>query len=156
MTPLRCPHANNDTEDMTTTDTQTILEFPAGIPGLPDTTSFVLESMSETPTDDALFEVLRATDDSVSLIVTQPWTFFPEYAPDLDDDDLAEIGIERPEDVTIFCSVTLDQAQGCVYVNLLGPFVVNITTRVGRQFVLGDTDWPLRARVDISQGTGTG
>jgi len=38
-----------------------------------------------------------------------------------------------------------------VYVNLLGPFVVNVATRVGRQFVLNDTDWPLRARVDIGQ-----
>lgn len=140
---------------MTTTDTETILEFPAGIPGLPGTTSFVLESMSETPSEEGLFELLRATDDSVSLIVTQPWTFFPAYAPDLADDDLAEIGIERPEDVAIFCSVTLDQAEGCVYVNLLGPFVVNVATRVGRQFVLADTDWPLRARVDISQGAGT-
>jgi len=140
---------------MTTTDTKTTLEFPAGIPGLPGTTSFVLEPMSETPSEDSLFEVLRATDNSVSLIVTQPWTFFPEYAPDLADDDLAEIGIEKPEDVAIFCSVTLDQAQGCIYVNLLGPFVVNAATHVGRQFVLGDTDWPLRARVDISQGAGT-
>jgi len=140
---------------MTATDTQTALEFPDGIPGLPGATSFVLESMSEASADDAVFELLRSTDNSVSLIVTQPWTLFPDYAPDLADEDLAEIGIERPEDVTIFCSVTLDQAEGCVYVNLLGPFVVNVTARVGRQFVLADTQWPLRARVDISQGAGT-
>lgn len=137
---------------MTATDTTgttvPTLSFPAGIPGLPDATEFVLESLAPDP-DDSMFEILRSTDDAVSLIVTQPWTFFPDYAPDLPDDELAEIGIEAAEDLTIFCAVTLDAAEGCVYVNLLGPFVVNVATRVGRQIVLSDTDWPLRARVDI-------
>ena len=125
------------------------LEFPAGIPGLPGATTFVLESATSDGSDDPLFEVLRAVDNSVALIVTQPWSFFPDYAPDLPDEELDEIGIKGPEDVTIFCSVTLDQTAHCVYVNLLGPFVVNVTTRVGRQIVLTDGDWPVRARVDI-------
>ena len=126
------------------------LEFPAGIPGLPGATTFVLEAATPDGSDESLFEVLRAVDNSVELIVTQPWSFFPDYAPDLPDDELGEIGIKGPEDVTIFCAVTLDQAQGCVYVNLLGPFVVNVTTRVGMQMVLADADWPVRARVDIN------
>lgn len=130
------------------TETVPILSFPTGIPGLPNATEFVLESLADDP-QDSLFEELRSLDESVSLIVTQPWHFFPDYAPDLPDDDLAEIGIESPEELTMFCSVTLDQDEGCVYVNLLGPFVVNVTTRVGRQIVLSDADWPLRARVDI-------
>lgn len=137
---------------ITTSDQQPILHFPAGIPGLPETREFVLESLAPDPTEDSAFELLRSLDDSVSLIVTQPWTFFPDYAPDLPDEQLAEIGIDQAEDVTMFCSVTLDQDNGCVYLNLLGPFVVNVSTRVGCQIVLSDADWPLRARVDLSGG----
>ena len=142
---------------MTTgTDTPTstevpVLEFPGGIPGLPDATNFVLEAFTED--EEPLFSLLRSVDDTVSLIVTQPWLFFPEYAPDLPDDQLAEIGITSPEDVTLFCPVTLDQAENCVYVNLVGPFVVNVATRTGRQIVLSDGQWPLRARVDLEAGS---
>jgi len=136
---------------MTLTTTTPVLRFPTGIPGLANVQDFVLESLAEGD-EESLFDLLRSTDDSVSLIVTQPWNFFPDYAPDLPDDELAEIGIEHAEDVTMFCSVTLDHDEGCIYVNLVGPFVVNIKTHVGRQFVLSDADWPLRARVDLGTG----
>jgi flagellar assembly factor FliW len=134
--------------DTTTTDMPPGLRFPEGIPGLSAATDFVLESLTP-PGEDALFDILRSGDDSVSLIVTQPWTFFPDYAPDLPDDQLESIGITTPEDLTIFCAVTLDQEEGCVWVNLMAPFVVHVTSRLARQIVLTDSDWPLRARVDI-------
>ena len=138
--------------DTTATDVRPGLRFPNGIPGLSTATEFVLESLA-APGEEALFDVLRCADESVSLIVTQPWAFFADYAPDLPDDQLADIGITSPEELTIFCAVTLDQTEECVYVNLVAPFVVNVNTHVAGQIVLTDGEWPLRARVDMGTGS---
>lgn len=51
----------------------------------------------------------------------------------------------------IFCPVTLDSAQRTVYLNLLGPFVVNARTNAGRQIVLTDSGYPVRAPVQIEE-----
>ena len=60
-----------------------------------------------------------------------------------------ELAISEPEDAVVFCPVTFDEGGDLFYVNLLGPFVVNATTRNGRQIVLSDSDFPVRAPIEI-------
>ena len=127
-----------------------VMELPDGIPGLTTETRFVLSSVAPDAPEDSLFQLLTCLDDDTSLVVTQPWNFFADYAPDIDDGELEQLGITSPDDLVLFCPVTLDSQAGCVYVNLLGPFVVNGQSMVGRQVVLTDRDWPVRARVDLS------
>lgn len=137
------------------TDTQEMPAGPAsvqledGIPGLSDGTSWTLAPLDPGAVDGA-FQLLSAHDDpDASLIVADPWTFFSDYAPDLPDNELEALGITQVGDAVIVCAVTLDAEQGCFYLNLLGPFVFHATSGVGRQIVLGDQDWPVRARVDV-------
>ncbi len=129
-----------------------VIELPDGIPGLTRETRFVLTSVTPDAPEDSLFQLLSCLDDDVSLVVTQPWNFFADYGPDIDDGELEQLGISSPEDLVLFCPVTLDSQAGCVYVNLLGPFVINGKAKIGRQVVLTDRDWPVRARVDLSAG----
>ena len=60
-----------------------------------------------------------------------------------------ELGIERCEDAVVFCPVTLDADNDRVYINLLGPFVMNAETLRGRQLVLTGSEYPTRAPVDL-------
>ncbi len=126
-----------------------VIELPDGIPGLTTETRFVLTSAAPDSPEDSLFQLLTCLDDDVSLVVTQPWNFFADYGPDIDDGELEHLGITSPEDLVLFCPVTLDSQAGCVYLNLLGPFVINSRAKVGRQVVLTDREWPVRARVDL-------
>lgn len=124
-----------------------VLHFRDGIPGFPDSRRFMLVDLAE----DSAFQILQSLDEEhVSMVVSVPWLFFPDYAPDLTDADRADLGIDSPEDVVIFCPVTLEAESDTVYVNLLGPFVVNPATQEGRQIALADTSMPVRAPVHLA------
>ena len=64
--------------------------------------------------------------------------------------DAAQALIERQEDAVVFCPVTVDAAASKAYMNLLGPFVVNVRTMRGRQIVLTDQELPLRAELPLN------
>jgi flagellar assembly factor FliW len=81
--------------------------------------------------------------------VAIPWLFFPDYTPELSDIDQTGLGIEQEEDAIVFCAVTLDADTRTASMNLLGPFVVNVNNRRGRQIVLTDQDYPLRAPLPV-------
>lgn len=123
-----------------------LLRFPEGIPGFGHLRSFQLVSLG----DDTVFQLLQSTDEpDTSMVVVVPWLFFPDYEIDLPEETQRELGIAAPEDAVVFSPVTLEAETRTVYVNLLGPFVVNPTTGEGRQVVLVDSDHPLRAPVSL-------
>ncbi len=123
------------------------IEFEDGIPGFPDATRFVLLELVEN----GAFQLLQNVEDpDLALVVAVPWIFFPEYAPVLTDVDQSGLGIETQEDAVVFCPVTLDADAKTAHMNLLGPFIVNVTTRRGRQVVLADQDFPLRAPLPLA------
>ncbi len=123
------------------------IQFRDGIPGFPEATRFTLISEVE----DAAFQLLQCIDHpDVALIVTVPWLFFSDYEPEISQMEVDLLEIERPEDAVVFCPVTLAADEDLIYLNLLGPFVVNAERRIGRQLVLVDSDYPTRAPVDLS------
>ncbi len=123
------------------------IEFEEGIPGFPDVTRFVLVDI----VDDGAFQTFQSVDDpSVGFVVAVPWLFFPDYAPVLTDVDQQGLDIERQEDAVVFCPVTVDGAASKAYMNLMGPFVVNVRTMRGRQIVLIDQELPLRAELPLN------
>ncbi len=131
-----------------TTHDQPVLTFTDGLPGFTDAHQFVLVDIVE----DGAFQLLRSIErDDLELVVGQPWLFFPDYAPEIGDDDQRELALEAPEDALIFCAVTLPEGEGSMpTMNLLGPFVVNRHTLRGRQVVLKDeTATPVRAELDL-------
>jgi flagellar assembly factor FliW len=124
-----------------------VLTFPDGILGFPGSTRFALVNDSE----DALFQLLQSLDDdSVALIVTVPWLFFPDYSPEISELERKQLKLQSPDDAIVFCPVTLTGDPDVVYLNLLGPFVVHKDTLEGRQVVLADSEWPVRAPVSLA------
>jgi flagellar assembly factor FliW len=126
-----------------------ILTFEDGIPGFPGSRRFVLVEVAE----DSAFQLLQSVDEpDVALVVTVPWIFFPDYAPELSELERAALGIEHREDAIVFCPVTLDVEHETVFLNLLAPFVVNAATRRGRQVILLESGYPVRAPVKLVAG----
>ena len=123
------------------------IEFEEGIPGFPDLTRFVLVDI----VDDGAFQTFQRVDvPAIGFVVAVPWLFFPDYAPVLTDVDQQGLDIERQEDAVVFCPVTVDAEASKAYMNLVGPFVVNIRTMRGRQIVLTDQELPLRAELPLN------
>jgi flagellar assembly factor FliW len=124
-----------------------VLTFPDGILGFPGSTRFALVNDSE----DALFQLLQCLDDdSVALIVAVPWLFFPDYSPEISELERKQLKLHSPDDAIVFCPVTLTGDPDVVYLNLLGPFVVHRESLEGRQVVLADSEWPVRAPISLA------
>lgn len=123
-----------------------VLRFPDGLPGLPELERFVIVELRE----DGAFQQLQSVDNiDISMIVCVPWLFFPDYAPILSDVEQAELGLESADDAILFVPVSFDADTRQVFLNLLGPFVVNAATRVGRQLVLTGTDYSTRTPIEL-------
>ena len=128
-------------------DGSKVLTFPDGILGFPGSTRFALVNEG----DDALFQLLQSLDDdSVALIVAVPWLFFPDYSPEISELERKQLKLQSPDDAIVFCPVTLTGDPDVVYLNLLGPFVVHRESLEGRQVVLADSEWPVRAPVSLA------
>lgn len=120
-----------------------VLTFDGGIPGFAAAERFVLGDF----TDDGTFQLLRCLDDpELSLVVTSPWLFFPDYGLDLPEAERRELALEDPAEALVFCSVIADDTDH-LFLNLRAPFVANSRTRAARQVVLDDPELPLRALV---------
>lgn len=123
-----------------------VLHFRDGLPGFPRSNRFVLLDLAE----DSAFQILQSLDETdVSFLVAVPWLFFPDYDFELSELEQRELGINQADETVVFSPVTIDAEQQTIYLNLLGPIVVNASNREGRQVVLVDSDLPVRAAVEL-------
>jgi flagellar assembly factor FliW len=131
---------------MTDTDTEIevpALHFAAGIPGFPDARQFALVWWSD---EDGPFSILTSLEQNgLEFLVATPHTFFPDYAPEVDDDTAERLGLDSADDAILLVIVTVGEQPGDATANLLAPIVVNRHTREAAQIVLLEGDLPLRA-----------
>lgn len=122
--------------------TDATLTFPDGLVGFAGARRFVLAPWGG---DGSPFSLLSAVDDDgLAFVVVPPSVFFPDYEPEIDDETADLVGLTSAEDALVLVIVTVpDRAQDAT-ANLLGPLVVNTTTRVGAQAVLSPERWPSR------------
>lgn len=80
----------------------------------------------------------------MQFVVAPPAVFFPDYAPDLDDDSAARLDLADAEDALLLVVLTVGADLATSTANLLAPIVVNTRTLSAAQVVVAD-DWPLRA-----------
>jgi flagellar assembly factor FliW len=124
-------------------DDDKILTFPDGLLGFPADTRFV---MVEIPDGDAYRWLQSADDPTLSFLAVIPWHFFPDYEPEIDPLTQQELGLKDVTDAIVLCIVTIREGTPSpVTANLLGPLLVNTTSRVGRQIVLAESGYPARA-----------
>lgn len=117
-------------------DETKVITFDDGLLGFPDVRRYALVDAS----DDATYFWLQAIDDpALAFLAVVPWAFYPEYEPELSDSDQALLDLTDAADALVFCLLTI--ADEAITTNLLGPLVVNATTRAGRQIVLGNSDY---------------
>ncbi len=111
-------------------DTNDVLHFPSGLPGLEDCRTWALLADSS---NDALGWLQSMTRGDVALAVVSPRRFVPDY----------QVRIPRSE-LTPLSIADIRQAQVVVVVgrngkgltlNLKAPIVINLEARTGRQVV---------------------
>jgi flagellar assembly factor FliW len=133
---------STETQSATTTDPSIV--FPDGLVGCQDWKNFVL--MTDEGDDELPVAVLQSLDDpAISLLVTDPRFIEPSFTPQLSAQDSADLGLDDGMQPVVYC--TLSTGDGWLTANLLGPLVLNPTTRRAKQIVVVDSAYSTRFRV---------
>ncbi len=117
---------------------KTNIHFPNGLYGFEDYADFTL-----FPAEiESLLRLQSEKDNNVSFLLIDPFVFFPEYEIDVDDETVALLEIDNPEEVYVLAIITIAKAKpAIVTANLQGPVVINKKNKKARQIVLLDTKW---------------
>lgn len=121
-----------------------VIELAHPMPGFPDDGRFALVRLDE----DGVLLGFRSLDSAdLQFVVVPPAPFYPDYAPEIGDDVVSELGIEEAAagDVLVLLVVHAGATLAETTVNLRAPLVVNPATRRASQVILDDTDLPLAA-----------
>jgi len=121
-----------------------VITFEAGIPGFEQNKKFVLVQIP----DYLPFEWLVCVDGSrLRFAIINPLLFRPDYEPAITKEQLQELGIEKAEDVLLYCIVTIRENPAESTANLIGPVVINRTKRVGRQIIIDDDRYSTQEKI---------
>jgi flagellar assembly factor FliW len=122
-------------------------EFPAielvqPMPGFPEHRRFALVQLDD---DGVLCQLQSLDDPALRFLVMSPVPFFPDYAPEVSDDVVADLAIGSADDVIVLLVLNAGDSLSTTTANLMAPVVVNAATLQARQVVLDDPSLPLAA-----------
>jgi flagellar assembly factor FliW len=129
----------SDNTAPTAADGEHIISMPDGLPGFPDSHSFVLENIDGV----GGLGALRSIDKGPALMVVQSGAWFPDYQPEIDDATLKTLEIRKAEDALLLLVVTSADRPQDATANMMAPVVVNTHTRRGAQVVLSGSMYPI-------------
>jgi flagellar assembly factor FliW len=112
-----------------------VIELVHPMPGFPDHSSFALVQLDD---DGVLCSLSSLEDPELRFLVVPPVRFFPDYAPVVDDETVADLGIDSAEEVLVLCVLTAGTSLGDTTANLAAPVLVNTRTCRAAQVVLDD------------------
>jgi flagellar assembly factor FliW len=126
-----------------------VLEMVRPMVGFPEQRRFALARLD----GEGVVCDLRCLDDELSFVVVPPAMFFDDYAPEVDDELVEELGAQSEEDLLVLSVVTLGADPNAATVNLMAPIIVNHRTRRAAQVLLDDVSLPLRAPLTPARRT---
>ena len=125
-------------------DTARIFDFPDGLLGFPDAKHFLAIDVEGDPD---MYWLQCVDDGGLAFLAISPWLYFPDYEPEIDEQEQQTLDLDQPDDATVLCLLTIDREADLITANLLGPLVLNTGAKRGRQVVLADVRWPVAARL---------
>jgi flagellar assembly factor FliW len=119
-----------------------VIELVRPMPGFPEHRRFALVQLDD---DGVLCSLTSIDEPDLRFLVVPPVRFFPDYAPEVDDDVVAELDLASADDVLLLVVLTAGDSLAGTTANLAAPVLVNTTTRRGGQIVLDRPGLPVAA-----------
>ncbi len=111
-----------------------IVRFHHGLPGFPGEDEFVI---MQSPENRPLAWLQSMKSPDLAFVVTSPFVLFPEYRPDVPDEDIAEIGSPPLDQILVLTIVKLvNSTPPELHTNLKAPLIINLLTFQARQAIL--------------------
>ncbi|PKM56561.1 MAG: flagellar assembly protein FliW [Firmicutes bacterium HGW-Firmicutes-3] len=124
-------------------DEARIVVFEQGIFGFEDSKRYVMLYEDED-TKNGLCWMQSVDDEGLSLPVINPMFWFPDYSPEVADEQIARIGALKEEDLNLFSVVVITDNIESMTTNLKAPIVVNIQTKKGIQVIAANEEYEIK------------
>lgn len=121
-----------------------IITFKTGLPGFESETEFVLLDISEN----VVFQILQSVNSpELAFFVVNPYLLYDEYSIKLNEYVIETLDISDDKDVVVLTVMTLKEPFSNSTVNLKAPLVINLVNRFGKQYILSEDTYSMRAKV---------
>lgn len=118
-----------------------IITFSGGLPGLEEYRRFaVLQFEEGNPI--LWLQCVQAPD--VCLPVIDSFSLEPNYAFNLADEDVAELDLQKPEELHVLSVLVIPDDIQAMTANMAAPIVINTRTNQAKQVVLGGGEYNVR------------
>ncbi len=118
-----------------------ILRAPKGLLGFEGFERFVLIDQEESRP----FCWLQSVDTpELAFVLVSPAVFFSDYRVSVNAKEVADIKVERPEDVAVYVVVTVPEEVNQMTANLQGPILINSKENLLKQLVLTDSAYSVQ------------
>ena len=120
-----------------------IINFVNGLKGFEEMKKFAIINNYDTEEPVPFFWLQSLEDPELAFVLTVPFIFKPDYAFDLPKETQDVLHITNDSELGIYSIVTIPGEIKDFTYNLMGPIVVNYTTREGDQVVLYNENFSL-------------
>jgi flagellar assembly factor FliW len=117
-----------------------IIDMAVPMPGFPAHRQFVLVRLNE---NGLLYAFTSIDDPSLRFLVAPPEPFFPDYAPEIENEVFAALNTKDPDRLLVMVVITAGTDETTA--NLLAPIIVDRDSRRAMQVVLTNSNMPVRA-----------
>jgi len=127
-------------------DDESIITFPEGLIDFRQLRQFVIVGVE----DYLPFLIFASLDRSrVCFPIINPLPIFPEYHPRVRGVDMDNLGVDRKEDVQVYCLAIFAGQPRRTFIDLKKPIVINVARRIGRQVDLEVETYHHRTPFDL-------
>ncbi|NLF34952.1 MAG: flagellar assembly protein FliW [Clostridiales bacterium] len=125
-------------------DSENILNFEQGLPGLEEDKRFALLSNE----DSKPVCWLQSLDHrEIALPVIDPFTVCPDYSFDIAPEDAAALEVGEIKDVYVLSIMVIPESVHAMTVNLSAPIIINVRNKKAKQIILDDRRYRMRVPV---------
>jgi flagellar assembly factor FliW len=117
-----------------------IIDMALPMPGFPAHRQFVLVRLND---EGLLYAFTSVEDPELRFLVAPPEPFFPDYAPEIENEVFATLNTKDPDRLLVMVVITAGVKETTA--NLLAPIIVDRDTRRAMQVVLTGSNMPVRA-----------
>ncbi|HAN30768.1 MAG TPA: flagellar assembly protein FliW [Myxococcales bacterium] len=119
-----------------------VVEVRGGLLGFPELTRFALVKMNS---EGLVYRLQSLESEAVNFVVVPAGSFFPTYAPIVDDEVAERFNLAAGADVLVLLIVTLGETFKQSTVNLMAPLVLDPVQQIAEQVIIENEDLSVRA-----------
>ena len=120
------------------------ISFERGIPGFEENKRFVLLDSDDIK---PFYWLVNIEDPDLAFVLVDPQNFLSDYQPKIYESDMVELKSDPNDTLMIFAMITLSSDPVKSTANLLGPLLINITKKLGKQIVVVDEQYSTKCPI---------